>query len=96
MPIKVYYIDDEIELCENFEDFFASEEISIKTFTDPFIAIEFMKSQPPDLLFIDYRLKGINGDEVSQILDPSIPKMLITGDISLQTQYKFLKIFFKM
>lgn len=95
MPIKVYYIDDEVDLCENFEDFFSTPEVIVKTFVDPMVAIEFIKSNPPDLLFIDYRLRGITGDEVSKQLDPNIPKILITGEISVKTDYKFLKEFSK-
>jgi CheY-like chemotaxis protein len=58
MPLKVYYLDDEPELCENFADCFSSECVEVFTFTDAIKAIEFIRSQPPDILFVDFRLSG--------------------------------------
>ena len=41
-------------------------------------------------MFIDYRLPQTTGDDVAQKLDPSIPKVLITGDHHVQTTYQFI------
>lgn len=95
MPLKIYYLDDEEALCENFVDYFASNEVSVTTFVDPRVAIEAIKKNPPDLLFIDYRMPGTNGDEIAKALDPKIPKYLISGDISIKTEYKFDEVFSK-
>jgi DNA-binding NtrC family response regulator len=80
--LKIFYIDDEIELCENFSDEFSSESVQINTFTDPQCAIELAQINPPDLLFIDFRLPGTNGELMAQRFDPSIPKFLVTGEIT--------------
>ena len=93
MPLNIYYLDDEKDLCENFEDYFASDEIIVKTFTDPKMLIDTFKLTPPDVLFIDYRLPGITGEEVAKLLDPKIQKYLITGEIEIKTTYKFDKVF---
>jgi DNA-binding NtrC family response regulator len=95
MPINVYYIDDEIDLCEIFSDTFADDNIQIKTFTDPKAGIEAIKNAPPDFLFLDYRLPGTNGDLIAQSVDPKIPKILVTGEMEVKTQYKFQKIISK-
>ena len=95
MQLNIYYLDDEKELCENFEDYFASDKINVKTFTDPERLIECFKLTPPDVLFVDYRLPGTTGDEVAMRLDPKIPKYLITGEIIVGTSYKFAKVFAK-
>jgi len=95
MPIKVYYLDDEEALCENFADYFESEDVSVTTFVDPKLAIEAIKKCPPDLLFIDYRLQNTTGDEVAKALDPKIPKLLITGDITVKTECQFIRVFTK-
>lgn len=95
MQLKVFYIDDEEGLCENFFDFFSSKDIEVITFTDPKMAIDQAKTSPPDLLFIDYRLPGTTGDKVVQCMAAAIPKFLITGDISVATEYKFSGIFTK-
>ena len=54
MPIKIFYLDDEISLLEMFFDTFSSEDHLITTFYDPQTAIEAVKQTPPDLLIIDY------------------------------------------
>jgi CheY-like chemotaxis protein len=95
MPLKVYYIDDEKDLCENFSDFFSSPEIQVTTFTEPLKAIEAVKQNLPDVLFIDYRLPGTTGDELAKSIPAEIPKFLITGDIGLKVEYAFIKIFSK-
>jgi len=95
MPINVYYLDDEEALCENFADYFSSPEVIVTTFVDPKFAIEAILKSPPDLLFIDYRLPGTTGDEVASLLDPKLPKFLITGDISYKFEYSFDKVFSK-
>ena len=93
MSLKIIYIDDEPELCENFIDTFSEAGISILTFTDANSAIAAAKKTPPDLIFLDYRLPGTNGDKVAQLIDPSIPKYLITGDIAVATTYNFQAVF---
>ncbi len=95
MPLKIFYIDDEIDLCENFSDLFSSSQNQISTFLDPEKAIEDAKKSPPHIIFIDYRLTTTTGDKVAQIFDPKIPKFLITGEISLTTIYQFDKIILK-
>lgn len=86
MPLKIYYLDDETELLDIFLDAFSMEGIEISIFSVPELAIKAMKSCPPDLLFIDYRLPNTNGDVIALELDPNIPKVLITGE--LQPSYK--------
>jgi CheY-like chemotaxis protein len=95
MSLKIYYLDDEVELCENFSDLFSGKDLVITTFTDPSKAIEMAKNHPPDLFFLDFRLPSMTGDKVAQLLDGKIPKFLITGDIAVETQYPFIKIISK-
>ena len=90
MAFEIFYLDDEQDLCENFKDYFSSNEFNITTFTVPEMAIEAVKKTPPDLIFIDYRLPGMNGDQVALFMDKEIPKYLITGDHLLTTQYGFV------
>lgn len=95
MKLKVWYLDDEPELCETFLDDFSAPDISITVFSHAQEMIQVSKKSPPDLLFIDYRLHYKTGDEVAQLLDPKIPKVLITGDIDIATHYHFIKIISK-
>lgn len=95
MSLKIYYLDDEKDLLDNFADLFSTPDREIVTFTDPEEAVAAIKASPPDILFIDYRLPGCTGDQVANRLDPSIPKVLITGDMHVNSSYKFYKIFEK-
>ncbi len=95
MSVRVLYLDDEIELCEIFADEFANENIQISTFTDPQKAIDFAVKNPPDVIFLDYRLVATSGEIVAKEMANSIPKYLITGEISVNADYPFVEILAK-
>jgi DNA-binding response OmpR family regulator len=93
MQLNVWYIDDEPDLCEVFCEYFSDTDVIVTTFTDPNAALSAAKLVLPDLLFIDYRLPTTTGDKVAQLFAPSVPIYLVTGDITVNTQYRFLRIF---
>lgn len=93
--ISVVYIDDEDSLCDIFKRIFHRNGVSVRIFSDYKIALEEISISRPDLLFIDYRLNGINGDQVAQKMDHSIPKILITGELDVDSIYPFINILSK-
>ncbi len=95
MPLQVWYLDDEKDLCENFAALFETPDLSIQTFTDPTALLEAARANRPDLLLLDYRLPRTTGDEVALALDPSIPKVLVTGDPSVPLKAKFMRVLSK-
>lgn len=95
MPLKVMYLDDEPLLCEMFVDNFASLEVSIQTFTDPELAIKAINEENPDLVFLDYRLPQTTGRDVALRLNQAIPKVLVTGDLTVNAIKNFVKVFHK-
>lgn len=95
MITRVFYLDDETYLLEIFSDSFSSDTVSVTTFNDPAGLLNECEKNPPDILFLDYRMPGTTGDQVAQKLDPKIPKYLITGDLQVTTIYKFKNIFYK-
>ena len=95
MPLKIYYVDDEPELCELFEDLFSDTGITITSFTDSQIALEKITLEPPDLLFMDFRMPGLNGVELAKKSSPEIKKFLISGENNLKSDYPFEKILSK-
>ena len=95
MILNVVYIDDEPELLEIFVDSFGSDEIKIKTFSIPSEGIEEILRSPPDLVILDYRLPNTNGDEIALTLGPTIPKVLISGELSPELKAPFLKVLTK-
>jgi len=95
MSINVYYLDDEETLCEIFSEMLGSSEVKVTTFVQASDAIECCKNNPPDLFFIDYRLPGTTGDLVAFEIAERIPKVLVTGDLSFDSSYKFQNVISK-
>jgi DNA-binding response OmpR family regulator len=95
MPIRLIYVDDETDLLELFSDMFSSPEVAIETYSDPERALEAIRRNPPDLLVLDYRLPRTTGDQIAKQVDASIPKVLVTGDVTVQLQSQFDAIFEK-
>ncbi len=95
MALKLVYVDDEEMLCEIFFEMISSEKNIVKTFTDAEKAYQEITANPPDLIFLDYRLYNITGDELAFRLPPQVPKVLVTGDILLKTKYPFANTFQK-
>ena len=89
MTILVFYIDDEPILCENFQDQFESDNVVIKTFIDPALAIEEAKKSVPDLCFIDYRFPNATGEDVAKSLPNESSKVLVTGDLNIISSEDF-------
>lgn len=89
MGIKVFYVDDEAGICELFEELFSNDEVTVVTFTDPFLALEATLQSPPDILFTDYRMPGLNGVELAKRTDPMLKKILISGENNVVTDFKF-------
>ena len=95
MALKIYYVDDEPELCELFEDLFSEQDVVIKSFPDPLMALEEINQNPPDVLFMDYRMPGLSGVELAQKTSLEIRKYLISGENNLRTEYPFERILAK-
>ena len=51
MILKVYFLDDEKAICENFVDFFSSKDVEVTAFTEAEVAIQVSKENPPDIIF---------------------------------------------
>lgn len=95
MPLKIFYLDDEPMLLEMFIDNFSGPGREIRTFTQPPVLIQAIKAEPADVLFVDYRLPNYTGDQVSHLIDPKIPKVLITADSQVALTYPYTAVFEK-
>ena len=56
MKLNIFYVDDEQDLCDIFEELNQSDRLNIKTYVDPVAAVADALKDPPDLVFMDYRL----------------------------------------
>lgn len=95
MSLRIIYIDDEPALCQMLTDNCNSEHVRVESFTDPDVGLKAIQDNPPDLLFLDYRIGKLTGDDLAEQVDESIPKVLITGDLEVKPRQKFIKIFYK-
>ncbi len=104
MKYVIFYIDDEADLLEIFVESYASEDFDVRIFTDPqqlLAALDDRTSNQilPDLILIDFRLPGTNGDQLAQEIDrklnATVPKVLITGDLRIASTARFIKVFSK-
>lgn len=95
MPLKIFYLDDEQDLLDVFSDLFSDEDIVIATSSNPLEALAAIKKFQPDLIFLDYRLPNTTGDQFAKQLDISIPKILMTGDLTVQPESQFEQIISK-
>lgn len=92
MKTRITYLDDEIELLSIFQEILANEDIEIQTFSDPNLAIKKINETLPDLVFLDYRLPNTTGDKVALSLPKQIPKVLLTGDLLIKPEARFMRV----
>ena len=95
LPLRIVYLDDEIDLCEIVQEFLTSSTVSVKTFVDPAAAIRHINATKPDLILLDYRLPNTTGADVALQLDTGIPKVLISGELEPVGNDLFVQIFSK-
>ena len=62
---------------------------------DPNEALISIATKGADLVFIDFRLPNITGDKIALKIDPKIPKVLITGDLHVNVEAIFDRVFYK-
>jgi CheY-like chemotaxis protein len=90
--MNIYYLDDEAALCEIFTEFLTDDQTNITTFTDAKEAISQCEQDPPDLMFIDYRLKDTSGDRVAEQIDAQILKCLVSGELEIPHKEQFVEM----
>lgn len=95
MRLRITYIDDEPDLCQMFFDNFDNELFAVMTFTDPSEGVDAVLKDEPDLVVLDYRFPNTSGYEVAAMLPVHIPIALVSGDLSLKSGSRFLKVFGK-
>lgn len=91
MSLNVAYVDDEVGICQMFIDNFASDTIQITTYTDPRKFLVDAEILDFDLIVLDYRLPYMNGDEIAKVLGNEVPKILISGDLTINLQQTYLR-----
>lgn len=89
MSTLIYFLDDEQSFCQIFSEYIQSVGYEVLVFTDHEEAYSQLQIKLPDIICIDYRLKGITGDEFVKRVPNSVAKILITGELTFNNGHLF-------
>ncbi|RPJ08671.1 MAG: sigma-54-dependent Fis family transcriptional regulator, partial [Deltaproteobacteria bacterium] len=92
---KILIVDDEPFICENLERILGEEHYHTVTAQDGGTALDFLREESIDLVFLDLKLPGISGLEVLKKikeLDPDLLVIVMTGYASVESAVEALKM----
>lgn len=71
-PLRVVVVDDELPARQRLEDLLAREEgvVLAGSYGDPRNAVDALRADPPDLLFVDVQMPGMTGLELVRRVGP--------------------------
>jgi two-component system response regulator (stage 0 sporulation protein F) len=93
--MKIFIVDDEIEICNIFYDFFTPKGHEVIKATSAKEALEKVKTENPNLVFLDIRMPVMDGIEVlKQIkkIDDTITVIMVTVLDDEKTAQKAIKL----
>lgn len=79
--IKLLIVDDEKGITDSLKDFFMHRGFSVKTANSGEEALTTVKTDKPDIIFLDIRMRGISGLDVlekAKKMDKSIKIIVLT------------------
>ena len=96
-PLKVLFIDDQPDFLETMSFWMKSKGYDILTCRDGKRGVEIVKKTPVDIIFVDFKMPGMNGIEIlSKIreFNKTIPAVMVTAyaDDVVMHQMKELNI----
>ncbi|MGH0036336.1 MAG: response regulator [Myxococcota bacterium] len=83
MKASVVYIDDEPAICRIVQWRLEGAGLSVKCFTEPEAAIEWIERHPVRCILCDQRMPSMSALELRGRLDPALPFWVVTGDLLL-------------
>jgi DNA-binding response OmpR family regulator len=75
---RIGFVEDEADLVKDLTEFFTERKYKVSCFKNGVTALEALKANPVDILFVDIKLPGIQGDELIEELSklPNAPFMI--------------------
>jgi two-component system response regulator HydG len=92
---KILIIDDDIDICQLLNRFLTRKGYEVVFFTNGKRALDYLKTQPADIVFCDFRLPDSDGKEVLQKireLHPAAQVIIITGYSDIKTAVDVIKM----
>lgn len=93
--IKLLLVDDEKGITDSLKDFFQQRDFSVQTANDGEDALEAVKRDKPDIVFLDIRMRGMNGIDVLEKIkkiDKNIKVVMLTIFEDKETVNKAMKL----
>lgn len=84
--MKMLIVDDEIEICNIFCDFFKPKGYDVIKATSGNEAMEKVKTQKPDLVFLDIRMSPMDGLEVLRRIKQIDESIIVIMETVLQEE----------
>lgn len=95
----ILIVDDSPDITSIFQDLLALEGYSNATYClDPRNAVDLIKSNPPDLLILDYKMPNLSGIDVMRILNKKglasekMPVIMLTGETDVDVKAEALRL----
>lgn len=88
----IVFVDDEEYLCDLYEEMFTNEERNVICFTDVDEAQKYLNENTVSIVFLDFRMPKMNGNELRQTFSEGIPTFLLTGEFITQEVQGFIDI----
>lgn len=81
--LKILIVDDEHTVCECIRVLLTYDGHDVTAFTNSSRALEAFEAGKFDMVFVDYSMPGMKGDELARalhVIEPSLPIVMVTGN----------------